>query len=236
MPVVRIIEELCDGCGACIPACHEGALRLVNGKAVLVDAAACDGAGACIGDCPRGAIELVETPPVSPSLNGPRLHPTSSPAGCPGTAHRSLGSEESTGSWVAASALRQWPIQLHLLSPAAPFLRGSHLLLAADCAAYACASFHTSWLTGHTLAIACPKLDVHQELYEEKLIAMLQQVGLASLTVLIMEVPCCSGLARLAQRAVQRAGVAVPVRVAVLNLGGELIFASASSLPKADAG
>ncbi len=234
MPLVRIIEELCDGCGDCIPSCHEGALRIVDGKARLVDAAACDGAGACIGECPRGAIvfEDAAAPDAAPpplSLN-PAVGPASP---CPGAAHRAVAPAAAGRPLAAPSALRQWPIQLHLLSPAAPFLAGSHLLLAADCAAFACGGFHAEWLAGRTLAIACPKLDTGQEVYEDKLIAMLRDASLASVTVLIMEVPCCSGLVRLLQRAVARAGVAVPVRVAVVGVSGGLVFDSDRELPPA---
>lgn len=228
MPLVRIIEELCDGCGECIPACHEGALRIIDGKARLVDAAACDGAGACIGECPRGAIVFEEAPAAGLSPE-PLPHPPAAPtAGCPGAAHRALAPLTAGGLEKSASALRQWPIQLHLLSPAAPFLTGSHLLLAADCAAFASGGFHADWLAGHTLAIACPKLDGGQEAYEEKLVAMLRHCSLASLTVLIMEVPCCSGLVRLAERALLRAGVEVPVRVGVLGVGGQVVYDSAA--------
>lgn len=239
MPLVRIIEELCDGCGECIPACHEGALRIIDGKARLVDAAACDGAGACIGECPRGAIVFEEAPAAGPvpeplpqppaapaaAASGPPVTPPGS--GCPGAAHRVMAPTAADGLARSASALRQWPIQLHLLSPAAPFLTGSHLLLAADCAAFASGEFHADWLAGHTLAIACPKLDGGQEAYEEKLVAMLRHCSLASLTVLIMEVPCCSGLVRLAERALLRAGVEVPVRVGVLAVGGQVVYDSA---------
>ena len=232
MPLVQIIEELCDGCGNCIPSCHEGALRIVEGKARLVDATACDGAGACIGECPRGAIVFEDAArPDAVLPPPPRSLSASSAAPCPGTAHRAVAPTLEGVPLAGRSALRQWPIQLHLLSPAAPFLAGSHLLLAADCAAFACGSFHADWLAGRTLAIACPKLDGGQPLYEEKLIAMLQHGSLASITVVIMEVPCCSGLVRLVQRAVARAGVSVPVRVAVLGVSGELVWDSARDLP-----
>ncbi len=235
MPQVRIIEELCDGCGDCIPACHEGALRVVEGKARLVEAAACDGAGACIGECPRGAIVFEDAAmpeaPLTPSLHDPLVGAHTS---CPGAAPRVVASTVPGEPAAASSALRQWPIQLHLLSPAAPFLAGSNLLLAADCAAYACGGFHGHWLAGRTLAIACPKLDSGQEVYEEKLVAMLRHASLASVTVLIMEVPCCSGLVRLLERAAARAGVAVPMRVAVLGVDGALTYDS-SQISAADA-
>lgn len=235
MPLVRSIEELCDGCGDCIPSCFEGALRIVDGRARLVDAAACDGAGACIGECPRGAIvfEDAATPEAAPA--GSSLHPAvGSASPCPGTAHHTVAPTLEGVPLAGRSALRQWPIQLHLLLPAAPFLAGSHLLLAADCAAFAGGSFHADWLVGRTLAIACPKLDGGQAPYEEKLVAMLQHASLASITVVIMEVPCCSGLVRLLQRAVALAGASVPVRVAVVGVSGELVWDSARE-PQPDA-
>lgn len=224
MPLIRIIEELCDGCGECIPTCHEGALHLVDGKARLVDGAACDGAGACIGQCPRGAI-VFEEEKQGGAVAAPQPSAQRDPASkCPGAANSSVAPRRSHSPGGGASALRQWPIQLHLLSPAAPFLAGSHLLLAADCAAFVSGEFHGRWLAGRTVAIACPKLDAHQELYVEKLAAMVRHHKLDSLTVLIIGVPCCSGLVRLAQAALERAGVVVPLRVAILGVDGEPVW------------
>jgi hypothetical protein len=120
------------------------------------------------------------------------------------------------------SALRQWPVQLHLVSPAAPYFRGADVLLAADCVAYAVGDFHRDHLAGRALAIACPKLDVHQEIYLEKLVALIDDAGIASLTVMVMEVPCCGGLLRLARSAAARAARAVPVHSLVVGIHGNI--------------
>jgi hypothetical protein len=123
----------------------------------------------------------------------------------------------------ADSRLRQWPIQLHLLPPTAPFFADAHVLLAADCVAYAVAGFHRRFLDGRALAIACPKLDSHQEIYVEKLSTMIDHGGIRGLEVMVMEVPCCSGLVRLAQQAVARSSRRVPVTVSVIGIRGDRI-------------
>jgi len=235
--VIEIDEALCDGCGECVPACEEGAIRIVDGKARLVSEVYCDGLGACLGRCPRGAIRIVrrEAPAFDEEAvrrhlagirgaTGPELPlvgaaaPAAAPA-CPGSRPASF---EPVGRPVAgASALAQWPVQLHLLPPTAPFLAGRELVLAADCAAYAAGDFHARYLAGRSLAIACPKLDAGQDRYLEKLALMVRDGGVTGIHVITMEVPCCSGLLRLAEAAVRVAGAAVAVRCTVLGVRGE---------------
>jgi len=121
------------------------------------------------------------------------------------------------------SALRQWPVQLHLLSPAAPYFRGADVLLAADCVAFAVGDFHGAHLAGRSLAIACPKLDVQQEIYRDKLTAFIDESGIASLTVMVMQVPCCGGLVQLAVQAAARAARTVPMRYVVVGVQGDIL-------------
>jgi ferredoxin len=242
--IIRIDEELCDGCGLCVPACAEGAITLVDGKARLASESFCDGLGACLGHCPQGAITVervqaapFDEAPVARHLATPAV-PTSAHvafAACPGSRELSLDgpSPAPAGSdGPRHSALRQWPVQLHLVSPAAAYFHGADVLLAADCVAYAVGDFHRDHLAWRSLAIACPKLDTHQDLYLDKLVALIDDAGIGSLTVMVMEVPCCGGLLRLAQLAAARAARKVPVRSFVVGVRGE-ILAETAALPTA---
>ena len=242
--VVQIDERLCDGCGDCVPSCAEGAIQIIDGKARLVGDVYCDGLGACLGHCPQGAITVVQreagdfdqraierhlaalrSPQPPPAAAGLPVVGRQAAAACPGS--RVLAFEPGAASWeagqAAASRLRQWPIQLHLLPPTAPFLRDAELLRAADCVAYAVGDFHQAHLDGRALAIACPKLDSQQEDYVAKIAAMIDHGGIRSLEVMVMEVPCCSGLVQLAQEALARATRSVPLRVTVAGVRGELV-------------
>ena len=231
--IVRIDEARCDGCGLCVPACAEGAIAIIDNKARLVSDALCDGMGACLGHCPQGAItvERVEGRPFDEAAvarhlgHAPAAARHAFPA-CPGSQAMSF---EAPRPYPGAdgegrpSALRQWPVQLHLVSPAAPTFRGADVLLAADCVAYALGDFHRDHLAGRALAIACPKLDTHQEIYLEKLVALIDGAGIASLTVMTMEVPCCGGLLQLAKAAAERSARDVPVRSIVVGIRGDLL-------------
>ncbi len=242
--VIEIDEELCDGCGECVTACAEGALAIVDGKARLLSDVYCDGLGACLGECPRGAISIVRRQaadfdeqaverhlsrngaPTATSTSAQGLPIAGSPGpACPGAKVRSwaLDDQPSGSPEAAMSQLRQWPIQLHLLSPSAPFLRGADVLLAADCVAYAVAGFHARFLNGHRLAIACPKLDSHQGVYLDKLVEMIDSADVRSVDVMVMEVPCCSGLVGLVQQARERARRKVEARCVVVGVGGEVL-------------
>ena len=246
--LIRIDEALCDGCGECVPACAEGAIAVVDGKARLVSDVYCDGMGACLGHCPQGAItiEKVEarafdevavahyleaSRPAAPvrvataAVVAPSHGVGSS---CPGSRMldfrpQAPAAAAESGSGPQPSALRQWPVQLHLLSPAAPYFRGADVLLAADCVAFAVGDFHRAHLAGRALAIACPKLDVQQEVYRDKLTAFIDQSGIASLTVMVMQVPCCGGLVQLALQAAARAVRTVPMRCVVVGVQGEIL-------------
>ncbi len=249
--VVEINEDLCDGCGDCVTACAEGAIAIIDGKARLVSDVYCDGLGACLGHCPQGAItvtrreaadfdeaavaERIETLGGAPAASPPRprmAFPVMGQiqgGGCPGSraTMREVPSVVSEGPSVAeASQLRHWPVQLHLVPPTAPFFHDAHVLLAADCVAFAVADFHRHHLAGRSLAIACPKLDSNQEIYLEKLVAMIDQAQIRSLRVMVMEVPCCGGLVRLAEEAARRARRKIPVDFLVVGTGGQILGAS----------
>ncbi|RKZ15083.1 4Fe-4S ferredoxin [bacterium] len=249
--IVHIEEDLCDGCGDCVPSCAEGAIRIIDGKARLIADNLCDGLGACLGHCPQGAIkvekrnadefdeEAVEkhlsaqgpmAPAPFPSTDAPvPLAPMS--GGCPGSRMQSFGPPTpgpaaglpTANESAAGTALRQWPVQLHLLSPGAPFLVGADLLLAADCAPFAMADFHGGLLADKALAIACPKLDQGQEIYLQKLVSMVDDAGINTITVAMMEVPCCGGLLNLAREAVARAGRKVPIKRVIVGTRGDIL-------------
>jgi Pyruvate/2-oxoacid:ferredoxin oxidoreductase delta subunit len=253
--LIRIDEALCDGCGECVPACAEGAIAVVDGKARLVSDVYCDGMGACLGHCPQGAItiEKVEANPFDESAVAVHLAaarpaaparpepaaaaPAAHHAGgaCPGSRTLDFRPQAQAGAEPgppsSPSALRQWPVQLHLLSPAAPYFRGADVLLAADCVAFAVGDFHRRHLAGRSLAIACPKLDVQQEVYRDKLTAFIDQSGIASLTVMIMQVPCCGGLVQLALQAAARASRTVPMRYVVVGVQGDTLDEGALTFP-----
>ena len=251
MPKRKIIEidrGLCNGCGLCTTACAEGALTLdAENKAVLVREIYCDGLGACLDVCPTGALKVVER--ESPSYNpreacrhvlktrGPaaaaRVHGVGHgplhqpPSGCPGSIARDIPASEEPDegpSAPAKSRLSQWPIQLHLVSPFAPYFKDSDLLVAADCTAFALGDFHQNLLRGKKLVIACPKLD-ETEGYVDKLAEIIRQNDLRSVTVAIMTVPCCSGLDRMVRQAVELSGVPLEVKKVVIGIDGQVVQA-----------
>jgi NAD-dependent dihydropyrimidine dehydrogenase PreA subunit len=241
--IIEIDEDLCDGCGECISACVEGALQLIDGTAKLIRDSYCDGLAACIGHCPQGAITIIqreaedfdEEAVAEHLAGGASFHPPlpvaqpshgSGHGGCPGSRTMTFDRPEMAegeGPVNQTSQLRQWPIQLHLVPPTAPFFQGADVLLAADCVAFSVGGFHQRFLHGKALAIACPKLDSQQEIYLEKLVAMIDQAGVASITVMVMEVPCCGGLVRMVQQAALRARRQVPITYRVVGVRGEIL-------------
>ena len=239
--IIKIDEELCDGCGLCVPSCAEGALRLVDGKARLVRDDYCDGLGACLAECPQGAIRIMKREAADFDGEAVRRHLAEAgrrssagqnhdnqpiEKGCPGVRGYSFPerSADRAGAVLggAPSELRQWPVQLRLVAPNAPYLGGADLLLAADCAAFACGDFHSRFLKGHALAIACPKLD-DVDGYVEKLASMMTGGGVRGIVVLMMQVPCCSGLEQLVRLAVQMTGKQVPIRCVILSADGRVL-------------
>ena len=204
--IIEIDRVKCDGCGLCTTACAEGALALdPENKAVLVREIYCDGLGACLDVCPTGALKVVERESDDYDARAAVDH-----------VRKTRGAAE------VKSELSQWPVQLHLVSPIAPYFEGSDLLVAADCTAFALGGFHDQLLKGKKLVIACPKLD-DTEGYVEKLAELIKRNDLRSLTVAIMTVPCCSGLERIVRLAVERSGVPLEVTKVVVGIDGKIV-------------
>lgn len=232
--IVRIDEEKCDGCGLCVPACAEGAIRIVDGKARLEADNLCDGLGACLGECPQGAIvierrnaDAFDEQAVAAHLGHAPDPAQPEPAprgGCPGAAVRQLtpGPVTSVGSPERRpSELRQWPVQLHLVPPTAPFLQDADLIVVADCVPFAYADVHRDFLRGRVVVVGCPKLDDGRA-YLAKLTEMFSSNRLNSLTVLHMEVPCCGGLLALVRQALAASGADVKLQSVVIGIDGNL--------------
>jgi Fe-S-cluster-containing hydrogenase component 2 len=231
--IVRIDEEKCTGCGLCVPACAEGALQIVNGKARLVSERYCDGLGACLGECPYGAITIEERPADEFDKEATQQHLAETepahnelPCGCPSATVTQFEAHEAVTAVTREAAsppstLRHWPIQLTLVPPTAPFLQGADLVLAADCVPFAYAGFHQDFLRNHSLLVACPKLDDFPA-HLVKLTSILRQSDVKSLTVVHMEVPCCSGLTHMAQQALKLSGKDIPFREVTIGIKGDI--------------
>jgi ferredoxin len=279
--IIYIDDELCNGCGQCIPNCPEGALQMIDGKARLISDLFCDGLGACIGECPVGAITIEEREAeayderrvmenvilqgegvvrahlVHLKEHGEQEYLKQALAvleekgmeisleemkhsvqgghhvsGCPGAQIREFQAEPSATNSdlpAAPSQLRQWPVQLHLVPPSAPYFKDADVLLAADCVAYAHGDFHRQFLQDKRLAIACPKLDSNQDIYLDKLKALIDFAGIRSLTVLTMEVPCCRGLLQLARQASAESERRIPIQWLEVGVQGDVLQEQAVS-------
>lgn len=231
MPVRKIVEidrDLCDGCGLCTTACAEGALALDGEKkAVLVRELYCDGMGVCLDVCPTGALTIVERESEAYDYEAVREHVgrTRGPEAAQAVhrEHRSSSSEEGSTAQPTPSELDQWPIQLHLISAAAPYFQESDLLIAADCTAFTRGSFHPDLLRGRKLVVACPKLDDTSP-YLDKLTELLRNAQPKSVTVALMTVPCCGGLQKLVEQAMEAAGTALPLHTVMVGLDGEIVL------------
>ena len=231
--IVKIDEKKCDGCGACVLACAEDALRIINGKAKLISEKYCDGLGACLGECPQGAITIEERESEEFDKEAVKQHlkeqehPTEElPCGCPSTTVTQFESQEVTGVDLKdtihqKSMLSHWPVQLTLVPPSAPFLQEADLVLAADCVPFTYAGFHQDLLRGHALLVACPKLDDFQA-HQKKLTEILYHSQIKSLTVVHMEVPCCSGLVHMAKQAISLGGKDIPLKEITVSVRGDL--------------
>ncbi len=291
--IVKIDEEKCTGCGLCIPNCHEGALQIIDGKAVLISDLMCDGLGACLGHCPEGALEIVKREAVAydeaavmadmlpkgenvviahlkhlkdhneigflnegimyllenedkanfdvnevikkvegkmeQQVKGSSLAYRHEGGGCPGSQSMSFANTKpavlpvQTATGSLQSELTHWPIQLHLINPAASHFVKSDLLVAADCTAFSIGAFHSEILQGRKVVIACPKLDSNKEVYVQKISALIDQSQVNTITVAIMEVPCCGGLLQIVQSATQQAIRKVPVKALVIGIKGDVL-------------
>lgn len=248
--IIKIDESLCDGCALCIPSCPEGALQIIDGKAKVVKESFCDGLGACLGDCSLGALTIVEAETEQYDergviehikMNAPeklRTHiehmnqhkneiskhsQQSHFSGCPSS--RVMQFEEQPPAEPAAhvsTQLRQWPIQLHLVPPTAPYFKNANIYLVADCVPFAYPNFHSDILAGNAIAIGCPKLDDVQA-YVDKVTQIFKCSVPKGITVVIMEVPCCSGLVQIAQQATINAELKLSIEVMVIGIRGDLI-------------
>ena len=231
--IIHIDDTLCNGCGQCIPNCPEGALQMIDGKARLISDLFCDGLGACIGECPVGAITIEEREAeefdeeaVAHHLHSAAPEPEL-PCGCPSATvaqfQRQVSEQpESAVAGPIASRLAQWPVQLTLVPPIAPFLQGADILLAADCVPFAYADFHREFLPNCALLVACPKLDDFGA-HLNKLTAILQQAQPRSITVVHMEVPCCTGLVFMTQKAIEASGLDIPLYDVTIGLRGGIL-------------
>ncbi|MDO4314524.1 MAG: 4Fe-4S binding protein [Oscillospiraceae bacterium] len=231
--IIEIDQEKCNGCGACAAACHEGAIGMADGKAVLLRDDYCDGLGDCLPACPTGAITFVEREAAAydeaavlakkaEALKG------SAPVtrtGCPGSMSRTLRHDDvpdaSTPAGSPVSRLMQWPVQIKLLPVEAPYYNGARLLIAADCTAFSRADFHQRFMRGRITMIGCPKLDEGD--YAEKLTEILRRNDVREVTVVRMEVPCCGGLQRAAETALRQSGKFIPWQVVTLGRDGNIL-------------
>lgn len=225
--IIAIDREKCNGCGACVTACHEGAIGMIDGKAALLREDHCDGLGDCLPACPTGAITFEEREALTYDAESVRLaDPVKEAAlcACPGTRAHAIRKEQSApsiGSGRAPSRLAQWPCQIKLIPERAPYLDGADLLIAADCTAYAYGAFHEDFMRGRITLIGCPKLDTAD--YSKKLERILSQNRIASLCVIRMEVPCCSGIEQAARRALGGSTKKIPFRVITISTDGKIL-------------
>lgn len=231
--IVQIDEEKCDGCGLCVPSCAEGAIQIIDGKARLIDDKFCDGLGACLGECPQDAIKIIDRKAenfdegaVENHLRNINSHHNDNHfEGCPSARVISYDDEialDKTETRELPSMLRQWPIQIKLVPPHAPFLQNSDLLIAADCVPFADANFHNNLLKGKSVLIGCPKLD-DAEYYIEKFTDIFSAANIKSVTIAIMEVPCCGGLSYIIKQALTKSGKDIPLEEVVIGLKGDKV-------------
>lgn len=227
--IIKIDEEKCNGCGACAAACHEGAIKMIDGKAKLTREDYCDGLGDCLPACPTNAISFEER--EAPAYNEAAVLASKQekqggtlPCGCPGTQSKTIRREDTSSVFSAApitSQLRQWPVQIKLVPANAPYFENANLLVAADCTAYAYGNFHNEFIRNHITLIGCPKLDEGD--YAEKLTQIIANNNIKSVTIVRMEVPCCGGIENAVKRALQASGKFIPWRVVTISTDGKIL-------------
>lgn len=222
--MIKIDKQKCNGCGACAVACHEGAIGMVDGKAELLREDFCDGLGDCLPACPTGAIsfEQREAPAYDEAAVARAKQQKASACACPGSTARSIRRESAAPVQrsTLGSQLAQWPCQIKLVPVNAPYFDGANLLIAADCTAYAYASFHADFMRGHITLIGCPKLDDTD--YAQKLTAIIAENNIKSVKVVRMEVPCCGGIENAVKRALQASGKFIPWQVVTITTDGRI--------------
>lgn len=233
--IIQIDEEKCNGCGQCVTGCAEGALAIVDGKAKVISDNLCDGLGACIGECPQDALKIVEKEAEAFDEHAVEQHleaqaaqqPKAMACGCPSAQIQSFSPCAKANAPdrqipLHGSALSHWPVQIRLVPPTAPFLKGADLLVTADCVPVAFPAFHQELLRDKVVMMGCPKFDDAQS-YVEKFSAIFKTAGLKSITVVIMEVPCCAGLPRIVEVAQREAGTHIPFSLVVVSTRGNIL-------------
>lgn len=235
--IIEIDEEKCDGCGNCVTGCAEGALAIVDGKAKVTSDNLCDGLGACIGECPQGALQIIEREAEAfdeqavekhlESQNHAAQNGKTMACGCPSTQIQTfspcvMANKAAIQSSAGPSMLSHWPVQIRLVPANAPFLKRADLIVAADCVPVAFPSFHRDLLKDKAVMLGCPKFDDAQA-YVDKFTQIFQTAGIKSVTIAIMEVPCCAGLPQIVRKAMQKAGVHIPLQEVVINTRGKII-------------
>ena len=221
--VIEINEEKCNGCGACVTACHEGAIGLVGGKARLLRDDYCDGLGDCLPNCPMEAISFVEREalPYDEAAVKAAMAAKGEVSGCPGSAPKRINVSEAGKACSVPSRLSNWPVQIKLAPINADCFDGADLLIAADCSAYACGSFHEDFVKGRVTLIGCPKLDAVD--YAEKLGEIFRANDIKSVTLTRMQVPCCGGLQMAVQRAIAASGKRIPFKTVTITADGRIL-------------
>jgi NAD-dependent dihydropyrimidine dehydrogenase PreA subunit len=245
--IIQIDEELCDGCGNCVPSCAEGALEIIDGKARVIADMYCDGLGACLGECPMGALKVIEREAdefdeeaVEEMLAKKKQEAPAEPApafsgGCPSARLQSFGTPEPAAAAPARSdlsateaadfeqsALSNWPVQIMLVPPTAPFLKGADLLVLADCVPVAFPTVHRDFIKGKAVLMGCPKLD-NAQFYIEKFAQICKESGVKSITTVIMEVPCCGGLPVIIEKGMKMSGLNIPMEEVVISTRGQIL-------------
>lgn len=238
--IIQIDEDRCDGCGNCVISCAEGALKIVDGKAKVISDNLCDGLGACIGECPQDALKIIEREAEDFDEAAVEKHletqkatageaaPTM-PCGCPSTQIQSFapaagcqGANIPKRQEASGSALTHWPVQIRLIPPTAPFLKGADLLVVADCVPVAFPNLHGDYLEGKTVMVGCPKFDDVQS-YIDKFAEIFTTAGIKSVTTMVMEVPCCSGLPMIVKKGMEKAGASVPHKQVTISTRGQVL-------------
>ena len=241
--IVKIDEEKCDGCGTCATACAEGAIAIIDGKAKLISEIYCDGLGACLGECPRGAISIEER--EASKFDEKKTHDhldrlkiqsetqkkaETLPCGCPGSMAKVVTRKEmpkTSGNLpVCESSLGNWPVQLKLIPVNAPYLRNADLLIVADCVPFALPDIHSRYMPGKVVIVGCPKLD-DATLYTKKFADIFTTASPRSITILHMEVPCCTGLVRIVEKALEDSGKEIPSTEITIGIEGNILLEKA---------
>ena len=231
--IIIIDEDKCNGCGLCVEGCHEGALKMVDGKAKLISESYCDGLGDCLPDCPTNAITIeqrevaaYDEEAVKVNMEKKQQTQAVAPRGCPGSQARTIEHKEvpknsNIETIQVQSELRQWPCQIKLVPPNAPYFDNAHLLIAADCTAYAYANFHNDFMKNKITIIGCPKLDNGD--YSEKLTDIITNNNIKSVTVLRMQVPCCGGIENATKQALINSGKMIPWSITTIGTDGNIV-------------